>query len=437
MKALIIENSRLYRQLLDNIFGEQGFESDITDELRIAFDHLTNVNYDIICLNEKLKDGSGIDFARQCKRDSRFKHIPILFFTSDTDIQAQLEGYEVDEIIYKKNLQQITDQITHFVENNLDPIFSEGRVLFIEDSPSVAMVIKAALHSAGLKVDFFSSAEEAWSDFSNEASFGSDTEAYDLVITDINVEGSIDGLQLTSLIRKMDDARGYIPIIAITADNSPELRLSLYKEGINDLVPKPIMTEELLVRVSNLITNKKLLDKVHDQKRDLFAMATTDRLTGCHNRHSLMDFSPKFIAQAKRHKYPISLMVIDLDHFKHVNDTYGHAVGDIVLEEMGKLLISNFRDGDMVSRFGGEEFVVLLHHCDLKNAVIQADKLRQKVESLKPHDLVVTSSIGVTGLAVGEEHDFEALFAFADQGVYLAKENGRNRVESFVEADKD
>jgi two-component system cell cycle response regulator len=167
---------------------------------------------------------------------------------------------------------------------------------------------------------------------------------------------------------------------------------------------------------------------VHDQRRELFAMATTDKLTGCHNRHSLMEFSHKFIAQAQRHQYPVSLMVIDLDHFKSINDTHGHAVGDIVLEAIGKLLNSNFREGDLVARFGGEEFVILLNHCASNDARLIAEKTREKMEALKPHDLVVTPSIGLTSLDIGENGSFETMFSIADESVYVAKENGRNQV---------
>ena len=188
------------------------------------------------------------------------------------------------------------------------------------------------------------------------------------------------------------------------------------------------MGEELLVRVSNLITNKRLLDKVHDQRRELYSLATTDKLTGCHNRHSLTEFSNKFISQAQRHHYPVSLLVIDLDHFKSINDTHGHAIGDLVLTAVGKLLLNSFREGDLVARFGGEEFVVLLNHCDAEFAQRKANQVREEMESLRPNNLTVTPSIGVTSMEPGESGDFETMFARADQCVYSAKENGRNQV---------
>ena len=436
MKSLILENSRLYRQLLDNILGQQGFENDITDEISIAKEFLTENSYDIICLNENLKDGSGIELAQYCKQNDTLSKIPILFFSSDDDIKDKINHLKIDEIILKHNLQQISDQIIHFLETKLDPVFAEGRILFIEDSKSMAQMIITALSQEGYRVEHFSSAEKALEEFTEEVSYGSDLEAYDLIITDINVEGKLNGLELTRLIRKLEDARGFIPIIAITSQTDSDLRLSLFKEGISDFIPKPILTEELLVRVKNLISNKRLLDKVHDIRRELYSMATTDKLTGCRNRHSLMDFSAKFISQAIRHKFNVSLMVMDLDFFKKINDSHGHAGGDIVLSEMGALLNSSFREGDMVARFGGEEFIVLLNHCDAHFAMTKAEKLRKDVENLKPNNLPISVSIGVTTLDIGQQFDFEALFSAADQGVYLAKENGRNQVQ-FVQPGTD
>lgn len=434
MKALILENSRLYRQLLDNILGQHKFENDITDKISLAKIYLIENNYDLICLNDNLVDGSGIDFAQFCKQHEEFSKIPILFFSSDSNIHEKTDSVPIDEIISKNNLQQISDQITHFIETKLDPAHFAGRILFIEDSQSMSNLITTALTQQDYRVEHFFSADQAWIEFTEEISFGSDHEAYDLIITDINVEGQLNGLDLTRLVRKLDDARGFIPIIAITSQTETDLRLSLFKEGISDFIPKPILMDELLIRVKNLITNKRLLDKVHDQRRELYSMATTDKLTGCHNRHSLMDFSRKFIAQAIRHQFPISLMVIDLDFFKKINDTQGHAMGDIVLSQMGQLLNSCFRDGDMVARFGGEEFIVLLNHCEKQLALQKAEKLREDVVQLMPENIPISASIGVTTLETGMQHEFETLFNAADKGVYLAKENGRNQVQ-FVTAE--
>ena len=428
MRALITENSRLYRQLLENLLGQQGFETDICSNLDTAKNFLDSEIYDIIFVNRHLEDGNGLELVEFCNQHQTNNNAKVLYLNSDSNRADIPSSIEIDEIIVKQNLQQIADQITHFVETHLDPVFSEGRILFVEDSKSIAGMIMSQLTQTGYDVLHFDNAEQAWEEFINEVSYGSDLQAFDLIITDNNLEGKMTGQDLVEKVREIDDARGFVPIIAITGENSDELRLSLYQSGVSDFLQKPVLGEELLVRVGNLITNKRLLDKVHDQRRELFALATTDKLTGCHNRHSLMEFSHKFIAQAQRHEYPVSLMVIDLDHFKSINDNHGHAVGDIVLQAVGKLLNSSFREGDLVARFGGEEFVVLLNHCSSDDARQIAENYRVKMEELKPHDLVVTASIGLTSLNIGDTGDFESMFSRADEGVYSAKENGRNQV---------
>ncbi len=427
MKSLIIENSRLYRQLIDNILGQQDFENDICSTLHSAYEFLENTQYDLIMTNHFLEDGSGIDVADYCQKGLN-KDTPILLLTSDKETQYTDFPKRISDIIHKKNIQQLSDQITHFIELKLDPTFFEGKIYLVEASDAIASVIIKHFKTKDYHIVHFKSADEAWSSFNNEVSFGSDKEAIDLVITGNNLDGDMTAHDLVKKIRSIEDARGLIPLMAITPHNDDKHRLALYRSGLNDYLKKPILLDELEVRVNNLLTNKRLLDKVHDQRRELYQLATTDKLTGCHNRHSLMEFSDKFIAQAKRHHYPVSLFVIDLDHFKQVNDTHGHATGDIVLESVGHLLNRSFREGDLVARFGGEEFVILLNHCDQEYAQLKAETLRTEIEALKPNDLRITSSIGITTLTDDPNETFESLFSRSDLAVYDAKENGRNQV---------
>jgi two-component system cell cycle response regulator len=428
MHSLIIESNEANCRLLDNILGQQGFDSDICGNIGSARSYVDSEIYDIICINYQLQDGQGSDLVEFCNSHPRNSNTPILYLTDTHTSEAQKKSLRVDKIINMQNTQQIADQITHFIESRLDPVFSEGRILFIEDSKTVAAVILSQLKNTGYQVEHYRNAEDAWLEFENEVAYGSDSKAFDLVITDITLAGSMSGHELAEKIRALDDARGFIPIIAVTGDTSDELRLSLFKSGVNDFIQKPILSGELLVRIRNLITTKRLLDKVHDQRRELFALATTDMLTGCQNRHSLMEFSGKFFALSSRQKYPISMLVIDLDYFKSINDTQGHAIGDLVLGEVGKLLNQLFRESDLVARFGGEEFVVLMSHCDQPMAHTKAEKLRQAIEDLKPNGILISASIGFTSRQADQSGSFDELFSSADKGVYAAKNNGRNCV---------
>lgn len=428
MRALIIENNAIYRDMLTRTFAEQGFESDTGNSVESARLYADTEQYDIICVNQQLKDGDGEAFVGYCNTHERLKDTPILFLTENDGLVAEELNVRVDGVIHELNESQIEDQIVHFIERQLDPVFYEGRILLVEDDDEVAADILGQLKKTGYRVSYFKSADEASAEFDAVTVYGSHADAYDLVITKIIFKTGIQGDELVARIRSYEDGRGFIPILAIPDQDNDQRRIALYRAGVNDFLPKPILHEELLVRIGNLITNKRLLDKVHDIRRELYSLATTDKLTGCQNRHSLMDYSSKFVSQARRHEYPISMLVVDLDHFKAVNDNHGHAVGDLVLELTGELLNKSFRESDMVARYGGEEFVVLMNYCDSENARAKAESLRLEIEKLKPNGLEVTTSIGVTSLEPGAKGDFEAMFHAGDQGVYKAKENGRNQV---------
>jgi two-component system cell cycle response regulator len=154
----------------------------------------------------------------------------------------------------------------------------------------------------------------------------------------------------------------------------------------------------------------------------------TDQLTTCHNRHSLSEYAPKYIKDAVRYNYPLSTLILDLDHFKKINDEFGHTTGDIVLAEIGKLLMATCRQGDIVSRIGGEEFLILLPHCNIIDAMHKAENIRSMIELAEPTDLKVTASIGIASLIKQHDEDFDKLYKAADNAVYFSKENGRNQV---------
>ena len=414
--------------MLVRALAEQGFETDTESSIKTACQYVDSRKYDLICVNQELQDGQGEKFVAYCNAHEHQKNTPILFLTENTELLADDLSVRIDGVVHEITDQQIENQVVHFIDQHLDPVFFEGRILLVEDDDEVAADILQQLEQTGYQVSYFKSADEASAEFDAVTVYGSHADAYDLVITKIIFKTGMQGDDLVARIRSYEDGRGFIPVLAIPDKNNDQRRIALFRAGVNDFLPKPILPEELLVRINNLITNKRLLDKVHDIRRELFKQATTDELTGCQNRHSLMEYSGKFVSQARRHNYPISMLVIDLDHFKAINDNHGHATGDLVLKLTGKLLIDSFRDGDLVARYGGEEFVVLLPYCDGESARVKAEKLRIDIENLQPNELSITTSIGATSIETGSTHDFEAMFHAGDQGVYAAKEKGRNQV---------
>lgn len=173
-----------------------------------------------------------------------------------------------------------------------------------------------------------------------------------------------------------------------------------------------------------LIETKELLEK---QSQELLEMATTDPLTGLLNRRELDNRAGRVLSQAQRNKSSVAVMIIDIDYFKNINDTHGHAVGDVVLQHLGKILLKGHREHDIVSRFGGEEFVLVLPDIDDANALSVAEKIRGDIETTKINGINITVSIGIS-INKDDKNEFDILFKEADSALYKAKNTGRNRV---------
>ena len=238
MRALIIENNAIYRDMLTRTFAEQGFESDTGNSLESARLYADTEQYDIICVNQQLKDGAGEVFVDYCNTHERLKDTPILFLTENDALVAEELNVRVDGVIHELNEGQIEDQVVHFIERQLDPVFYEGRILLVEDDDEVAADILGQLKKTGYRVTYFKSADEASAEFDAVTVYGSHADAYDLVITKIIFKSGIQGDELVARIRSYEDGRGFIPILAIPDQNNDQRRIALYRAGVNDFFAK-------------------------------------------------------------------------------------------------------------------------------------------------------------------------------------------------------
>lgn len=240
----------------------------------------------------------------------------------------------------------------------------------------------------------------------------------DLLLLDIDMPG-MDGYEVCRKVKANPDT-AKLPIIFVTgmdSDDSEEYGLTL---GAVDYITKPIRPAIVQARVKTQVMLKKQSDK-------LTFLAFHDQLTSVYNRYFMLEVAGQKVARTLRDGHPLSLLMLDIDHFKKINDQHGHLIGDQVLVEMAKKLTEFNRKDDLVARFGGEEFVVLLDFCDQDSAYKKAETLRSAVETLMPAGLSVTVSIGVAELRSGHE-SFNDMLKRADSALYQAKEQGRNRV---------
>jgi diguanylate cyclase (GGDEF)-like protein len=238
----------------------------------------------------------------------------------------------------------------------------------------------------------------------------------DLILLDIEMPG-LSGYQVCEELKSMDETRD-IPIIFVTGRVNIEDEEMGLRIGAVDYITKPIRPVILSARVDTHVTLKRQQDR-------LIKMAMHDQLTGLFNRHYMLEIVGQKLARARRHKTPLTVMLIDIDHFKKINDTHGHIVGDQILEHVGQFLFEQCRVEDTVARFGGEEFVVLMEPCGLNQAHYKAELMRDELSRLTPLDIDLTVSIGIAELN-DDDNDFSALLKRADDALYKAKESGRN-----------
>lgn len=420
MKVLVLEHSRLFQKMLTELLEELGCQVECAKSGVEGQAKLEESTYNLIVAGQSIFDESGVDFAKYCS--GKHMSCPIILLTSEPN-EALLKNAHsagITDIFPKSNFTYLRESLRYYIEGQTNIDIEGGRVIYIEDSRSVAHVVINGLEKINLEVAHFTNAEAALESLINED--------YDLVITDVMLDGTMSGISLVRMIRAHHSRISELPILAMTGHDDPKRRIELYHAGINDYVTKPPIKEELAARVNNLIINKRLMDQVREQQKSMYEMAMKDQLTTCHNRHSLAEYAPKYIHDAIKYRFPLSMMILDLDHFKEINDKHGHDVGDVVLNNIGELLMTFCKQGDFVARLGGEEFAIMLPHYSCKEAMEKAEEIRSIIEMRKPKGLVVTVSIGVACLSEAHNEDYDRLYKDADQAVYMSKQKGRNCV---------
>ncbi|UCF92895.1 MAG: diguanylate cyclase [Desulfobacterales bacterium] len=300
----------------------------------------------------------------------------------------------------------------------MDQFKKDIHILVVDDDPGIRETMCEYIQNAGYISHYAASAEEAI-ELINDNTF-------QIVITDILLPG-MGGLELTDKIKRHKDA-DVIVMTGYSGDYSYEEAINI---GASDFVIKPVRLEELLLRVKRVLKERQLTRERIRMMERLQELAITDGLTKLYNSRSFYSQLELEVDRFNRYRHPLSLLLLDIDHFKDYNDTYGHLEGDKTLVRFSQIIKSCLRANDSAYRYGGEEFTVILPETGGEEARTVAQRIRASLEAekFKPapgKEVTITISIGVT-----QYHPQEELSTFiqrADKAMYLSKENGRNRV---------
>jgi len=302
-------------------------------------------------------------------------------------------------------------------------------ILIIDDSATVRKKIIETLRVSNL-FDRYLEAEDGIEGFKILGNF-----RVDLILCDLEMP-RMDGFKFLSLCNSQENLKN-IPIILLSAHGQDEMKIRGLEQGAVDFVTKPFTAGELLARVKIQQKIKRLQDELRRSNEQLKELSNTDFLTGLYNRRFIMEVLELEFQRMRRKKGYLSLIILDIDHFKRVNDIYGHPQGDQVLISLAEILQADLRPYDIAARFGGEEFIVLLPETRLAQGFETAERLRKKVAAAKfsppLENLAITISLGLASspeMPIDSIHD---LIKEADDALYRAKENGRNRVGTMID----
>lgn len=405
---------------------------------------------DIVLLDVMMPGMNGFEVCRRLKGAPSTAHIPVVIVTTLDQPRDRLQGLDAgaDDFLTKPlddtalfarvrslaRLKAMTDELRSRAMASVrlgiaDPLATaaaetglNGRVLLVEDRPSVAERLQSAL-SAFHAVEIETDAQQAVM----HAAEGE----FDAVVISLDLQGQ-DGLRLCSQLRSLERTRNISVLLMGEAEDRDRILRGL-EIGAHDFLLRPIDRNELLARVRTQVRRKRFTERLRDSVQSSMEMAVMDQLTGLHNRRFMDNRLSVMFDESALRARSLSLLVLDIDHFKSVNDSWGHDAGDEVLREFADRVRACTRGIDLVARMGGEEIVVVLPDTGHEAAYRVAERIRERVENTPfaiqngTRDIKVTVSVGVSNRRAGDASSAD-MMKRADDALYRAKANGRNRV---------
>ncbi|MCP9630738.1 PleD family two-component system response regulator [Rhodopseudomonas palustris] len=449
-RILVVDDIPANVRLLEARLSAEYFDVVTASNGLQALEICERAECDIVMLDVMMPDMDGFEVCRRLKANPKTHFIPVVMVTALDSPADRVRGLEAgaDDFLTKPvsdvvliarvrsltRLKMMTDElrmraITSFEIGVQAPEREAvndqgrgGRILLVDDRPSSYERL-APLLSTEHDVDVEPNPSEAL--------FHAAEGNYDLLIVSLGLE-NFDGLRLCSQARSLERTR-HVPILAIADADSNSRLLRGLEIGVNDYLLRPVDKNELLARARTQIRRRRYTDHLRDNVQHSIEMAITDGLTGLHNRRYMESHLATLAEQAGARGKPLALMILDIDFFKSINDSYGHDAGDDVLRDFATRIRKSIRGIDLACRYGGEEFVIVMPETDLHVAQMVAERLRRAIAG-EPfaiekgeRRIEVTISVGLSTLERKGE-PIRDLLKRADTALYRAKHDGRNRV---------
>jgi two-component system cell cycle response regulator len=446
-RVLIVDDIELNVKLLEAKLASEYFDVLSAASGDAALQIAEAEAPDVILLDVMMPRMDGFEVCRRLKANPRTADVPVVMVTALSDTGDRLSGLEAgaDEFLTKPvndialfarvrslvRLKRMTDEwrVREEICGRFGGKFAAAaeehglaRILIVEEDANVAANLAEALTPLTVSPRRAAACAEAMEQLDRDL---------ELVIASLSAPG-VDALRLVVHCRAHDPSR-HLPILLVAENSDLPLLAKGLDLGANDYLVRPVERNELLARCDTQIRRKRLQDRLNQNYQRSLSLALTDELTGLYNRRYLYAHLDQLLDRANRDGTRPAVLLFDVDHFKRVNDSHGHAAGDDVLRQISARAINSVRSSDLVARLGGEEFVVVMPATDLAIAAAVAERLRAAI-ARQPFvvratavTLPLTVSVGVTTAAAGGEAR-DRILERADDALYEAKAGGRDRV---------
>jgi two-component system cell cycle response regulator len=448
-RILVVDDVEPNVRLLEAKLTLEYYEVMTAMDGQTALDIAAAEKPDIILLDVMMPGMDGFETCRRLKADPVTRHIPVILVTALDGREDKIRGLEAgaddfitkpidDVILFARvkslvRLKAVMDELREREESGRRFGVDTDGAGRLRGSGGRVLVVDDSVLQAGKIVEQLSDDHRPSHEPDPAAALIAARGPVDLMIVNVSAS-AFDGLRFIAQARSTEASRR-VPILAVVDPADRPRLIKALELGVNDILPKPVDPEELDARARSQIKRKRYADFLKQKLDYSLEMAVTDALTGLHNRRYMAGQLQALMGRAGQGGDPVAALVLDIDHFKSVNDGFGHDAGDEVLREFAVRLATNVRAIDLPCRLGGEEFVVVMPGASLEDAAKVADRIRRDVASLPfpimggTESLTITVSVGVA-CSNGPDDTPDALLKRADEGVYEAKSRGRNQVIS-------